>query len=129
MNNHQSNSAQAQEEKEILSDLIVDAIQDIKGKKIVKLDLRHLDDRPADYFIVCEGDSSVQVKAIANNISRRARNELSMRPTHVEGLTNAKWILVDFFDVIAHVFHPETREYYQVEELWNDAHTTEYEDI
>lgn len=125
----QSRASEVQDPQQDLSDLIVDSIQDIKGKNIVKMDLRHLDDRPADYFIVCEGDSSVQVKAIADNISKRAKQELAMYPSNVEGASGAKWILVDFFDVVAHVFHPEAREYYQVEELWNDAHTTEYEDL
>ena len=129
LNNHQSKGLEDADNKESLSNLIVDSIQDIKGKRIVKLDLRHLDDRPADFFIVCEGESSVQVRAIANNISRRAKTELSFRASHVEGMDNCTWVLVDFFDVIAHVFHPEAREFYQIEELWNDAHTTEYEDI
>lgn len=129
MSNSQKSVSTGVGDQESLSDLIVDSIQDIKGKKIVKLDLRHLDDRPADYFIVCEGDSSVQIRAIAENISKRAKEELSMPPNHIEGKTGSNWILVDFFDVVAHVFHPEARAYYQVEDLWNDAHSTEYEDL
>ncbi|MDX1685548.1 MAG: ribosome silencing factor [Saprospiraceae bacterium] len=129
MSKTQSSVSSVVEDQENLNDLIVDSIQDIKGKNIVKLDLRHLEDRPADYFIVCEGESSIQVKAIAENISQRAKEELSVRPSHVEGKQGARWILVDFFDVVAHIFHPEAREYYQVEELWNDAHTTEYNDL
>lgn len=129
MSNSQSSASRIQDAQESLTDLIVDSIQDIKGKKIVKLDLRDLDDRPADFFIVCEGDSSVQVKAIADNISKRAKGELGMTPSHVEGTSEARWVLVDFFDVVVHIFHPEAREYYQVEDLWNDAQTTEYEDL
>ena len=129
MSNSQSSASRIQETQEGLTDLIIDSIQDIKGKNIIKLDLRDLDDRPADFFIICEGDSSVQVKAIADNISKRAKEELGMPPSHVEGSSGARWILVDFFDVVVHIFHPEAREYYQVEDLWNDAHSTEYEDL
>ena len=129
MNNQQTGEAGNTYSSEILGDLIVDAIQDIKGKKVIKLDLRHLDDRPADYFITCEGDSSVQMRSIANNVSKRVKQEMSMPANHTEGAIDAKWILVDFFDVVVHIFHPEARAYYQIEELWNDAHTFEYEDL
>lgn len=112
-----------------LNDLIIDAIQDIKGQNIVKLDLRKIEDAPADFFIVCEADSTTQVRAIADNISRRARNELLMRPNHKEGMDSSRWILVDFFDTIIHVFHKETREYYEIEDLWSDAETVSYADL
>ncbi len=112
-----------------MNDLIIDAIQDIKGKNIVKLDLRHIDDTPTDFFIVCEGDSTTQVKAISNNISKRLRNEFGVRANHVEGFSNAKWILLDYFQTIIHVFYPETREYYDIEDLWSDANVTEYQNL
>jgi len=108
---------------------IIDSIQDIKGKNIVKLDLRKLEDRPTDFFIVCEADSSTQVRAIANNIRVRLKEEIGEAPIRSEGLTNAKWILVDYFDVIIHVFYRETREYYDLEDLWGDAEFTNYENI
>ncbi len=108
---------------------IIDSIQDIKGKNIVKLDLRKLDDRPTDYFIVCEADSSTQVKAIANNIKVRLKDEIGEAPIRSEGIEGAKWILVDYFDVIIHVFYRETREYYDLEDLWGDAEFTNYENI
>ncbi len=112
-----------------MNDLIIDAIQDIKGKRIVKLDLRNTDDAPTDYFIICEGESTTQVKAISNSIARKVKNELGISPNHVEGLNNAQWILVDFFDTVVHIFHPETRKYYEIEELWNDADSLEYDDL
>jgi len=112
-----------------LTDLIIDCIQDIKGKNIVKLDLRQLDEAPADYFIVCEGESTTQINAIANNIEKRLKEEMSLRPSHVEGKSNAHWVLVDYFDVIVHVFYPETREFYEIEDLWSDAIFTNYENI
>lgn len=116
-------------EAPVLNDLIIDAIQDIKGKNIVKLDLRDLDDSPADFFIICEGDSTTQIKAISENIVRRTKEDLELRPSHVEGIQGSKWILVDYFDTIVHVFYPETRDFYEVEELWSDAKSTEYQNI
>ena len=112
-----------------ITELVIDSIQDIKGKNILKLDLRELDDAPADYFIICEGDSTTQISAIADNIVYRAKSELGLYPSHVEGKQHANWILVDFFDVIVHVFYPETRRFYEIEDLWSDAKTTEYQNI
>jgi ribosome-associated protein len=109
-----------------LNDWIIDAIQDIKGKNIIKLDLRKIDDAPADYFIICEGDSVTQIKAISDNISKKIYNEMGISANHIEGFIGAKWILVDFFDTIVHVFYPETRMFYEIEELWSDAKITEY---
>lgn len=112
-----------------LNALIIDAIQDIKGKNIIQLDLRSLDDAPADYFIICEGDSSTQVKAISENIGKKIKEKTGQKPYHTEGMDGAKWILVDFFDTVVHVFYPETRSFYEIEELWGDAKITQYENI
>jgi ribosome-associated protein len=114
---------------QVLNDLIIDAIQDIKGKKIVKMDLKNIGDTPADTFIICHGESTTQVRAISQNISKRVEEELGMKPVHIEGLMGSKWILVDYFDTVIHVFHPETRDFYDLEDLWSDANTVEYEDL
>jgi ribosome-associated protein len=110
-----------------LQDLIIDCITDIKGKKIVLLDLRALDDAPADFFIICEGDSTTQVRGIAGNIERRLKDERKLHPGHVEGLQHAKWVCMDYFDTIVHIFYPETRRFYDLEQLWSDAGRTEIE--
>lgn len=112
-----------------LQDLIIDCITDIKGKKIVLLNLKALDDAPADYFIVCQGESTTQVRAIANNIERRLRDEVKLRPGHVEGTQHAKWVCMDYFDTVVHIFYPETRQFYDLEQLWSDAERIEYQDI
>ncbi len=125
----QTSSLVAKTDTELLVDLIIDSIQDIKGKRITKLDLRQVDDAPASYFVVCEGESVTQVNAIAQHISKRVREELQIRYSHLEGLESSKWVLVDYFDIVAHVFYPETRAYYDIEDLWNDAIITEYEDL
>ncbi len=114
---------------EDLNNLIIDSIQDIKGKNIVKLDLRKLDDAPTDFFIICEGDSNTQVKAISENIYKRLKQEDGQMPVHVEGKQNARWICMDYFYTVVHVFYRETREFYGLEELWSDAKFTEYENL
>lgn len=114
------------EEVLTLNELIVDAIQDIKGKNIIKLDLKKIDDSPADFFIICEGDSVTQIKAIADNINKKVFNEMGVKPNHIEGIEGAKWVLVDYFDTIVHIFYPELRSFYEIEELWGDAEKTTY---
>jgi ribosome-associated protein len=111
-----------------LNDLIIDSIQDIKGKNIVKLDLRHLD-APANFFIICEGDSFVQVRAIAENINKRLKNEAGIFPNHIEGKQQALWVLADYFTTVVHVFTSEHRHFYQLEDLWSDAKVTEYKNV
>ncbi|HRI01432.1 MAG TPA: ribosome silencing factor [Saprospiraceae bacterium] len=108
-------------------DLIIDAAQDIKAKNIVQLDLTGLE-APANHFIICEGESSTQIKAIANNVYRRVKEE-TRRIGHVEGQIGAKWVLVDFFDVVLHVFDRDTRAYYDLEDLWSDANVKEFQNI
>ena len=115
--------------EELLNNLIIDAIQDIKGQNIVKIDLRTLHDAPTDFFIVCEGDSTTQVKAISDNIQRRLKTELGVSPYHSEGADSSRWVLVDYFQTVVHVFYPETREFYDIEELWSDAGFTTYENV
>ena len=90
--------------------------------------MKHLPDAPALYFVICEGESSTKIKAIAGNVQRRAKIE-AHQSAHSEGQLNAKWVLVDFFDVVVHVFDKDTRNYYDLEDLWGDAKITEYQNI
>ena len=126
------NSPQTQQQEitgDALNALIIDSIQDIKGHNIIKLDLRHLDDAPTDFFIICTGESNTQVKAIADNVYLRIKKEGYSLPSHYEGQQNALWILLDYFSTVVHVFYKETREFYQLEDLWGDAIFTEYDNI
>lgn len=116
-------------EAELLNNTIVDAIQDIKGKNIVIMDLRSTDDSPTDFFIVCEGDSVTQTKAISDSVNKKVYEHLSIQASHIEGTTSAKWILVDFFTTVVHIFYPETRAFYDIEDLWSDARTIEVANI
>ena len=114
---------------EQLNDAIVDAMQDIKGKKIVKIDLRKLHDAPTNYFIICEGDSNVQVRAITDSVFRKLKDLHQTTPSHIEGGTQSTWVVMDFFDIVVHVFHRDTRGFYELEDLWSDGKLTEYADI
>ncbi len=124
------NQAQFKElSEEELNDFIVECIEDIKGKKIIKLDLRELEERPTNFFIVCEGDSTTQVKAIADNINRRLKTEMGERPFHFEGQQGSRWVLLDYSTTVVHVFYNETRAFYSLEDLWGDAVSTEYDSL
>ncbi len=106
-----------------LCDVIINAIQDKKGKNIICMDLRHINEAMSDYFIVCDGISTTQTRAIIDNIEEEVKKQLLMKPFHLEGRSNGEWCLLDFGDVIVHVFQTEKREFYQLEDLWSDAHT------
>lgn len=127
--NSQVKVRQPQITTEELNDLLIESIQDIKGKNIVKLDLRALEDAPTEYFIICEGDSNTQVKALAENIQRRIKEEYGLLPSHTEGARNALWICIDYFSTVVHVFYRETRAFYELEDLWSDASFTEYSSL
>lgn len=106
-----------------LFDLIIDSILDKKGENIVSLDLTNLEDAIADYFIICEGSSSTQIKAIAQNIVSTAKQQLNERPTSKDGETTSEWILIDYTNIMIHVFSKKARSTYKIEELWGDAGT------
>ena len=99
---------------------VIDAILDKKGKNVVSLDLRKIKDTPSDFFIVTHGDSATQVRAIYMNVVQTA-TEKGFEPYHIEGMQNSEWIIVDFVDVVVHIFHRERRDFYALEDLWSDA--------
>ena len=114
-------------EKQLLVDKIVEAIQDTKGEDIQIFDLSSIENSVADTFVICSGNSNTQVSAIAVHIEKKVRHDIRERPWHVEGTENAMWVLVDYVSVVVHVFQRETREYYDIEELWGDAKITNVE--
>jgi len=105
---------------------IINAIKDKKGEYIYSLDLRKIDEAVADFFIVCEANSNVQLKAIADNIDKTVREECDEAPYHVE--LGAQWILVDYVNVVVHIFERENRKFYNLESLWADAQGMEHND-
>jgi ribosome-associated protein len=106
---------------EQLHQIIVDAIQDRKGVNIVSLDLRSIEDSVADYFIICTGEASTQIKSIADNVELEVRKKLKEKPWHIEGTQNLEWVIVDFVNVVVHIFKKDIREFYKLEDLWSDA--------
>lgn len=112
-----------------LSRILVEAIQDKKGHKILSLDLREIEEATADYFIICQGTSPTQVSAIAENVVDQAFLEANERPIGKEGLSVGEWALVDFFNVVVHIFVEPARTKYALEDLWGDAKITEYEEL
>lgn len=106
---------------------IISGIEDVKGQNIKILDLREIENMVCDYFVICDGTSNTQVNAIVNSIQKKVSKELKDKPWHVEGSDNAEWVLMDYVNVVVHVFQKRTREYYNIEALWGDAKTTEIE--
>ena len=129
MNTQSQTVANSEITPEELNDLIIKSIQDIKGEKIVQLDMRKLHDAPTNHFIICQANSTTQVKAIADNIYKRLKDEEDTLPSHYEGQGNALWICLDYFNTVVHVFYKETRKFYDLEDLWNDAKFTEYDSL
>jgi len=109
-----------------LVDTIVSLIQDKKGNDIVSLDLRNIPEAITDYFVICHAESTTQVRAITDYLEEEVRKQTLLKPYHVEGRSNGEWCLVDFGDVIVHIFQREKREFYQLEELWSDAVLKQY---
>ncbi len=107
-----------------LISVIISGIEDVKGKEINILDLRGIENTVCDYFIICEGTSNTQVNAIVNSIQKTVSKQLKDNPWHTEGADNAEWVLIDYVDVVVHVFQKHIREYYDIESLWGDAKTT-----
>jgi ribosome-associated protein len=108
-----------------LISVILNGIEDVKGQNINILDLREIENTVCDYFIICEGTSNTQVNAIVNSIQKKVSKETKDKPWHIEGSDNAEWVLMDYVNVVVHVFQKHIREYYDIESLWGDAKTTE----
>ena len=106
---------------------IIQGIEDVKGKDIHILDLRDIENTVCDYFIISSGTSNTHVNAIVNSIEKSVSKALKEKPWHVEGSDNAEWILLDYVDVVVHVFQTHIREFYDIEGLWGDAKSVKIE--
>ena len=112
-------------DSKILCDTIVEGMQENKANDIVVLDLRKIDNAVCDFFVICSGDSSTQVDGISSTVLRHTRAELGDKPWSTEGKNNSEWVLLDYVSVVAHIFYKETREFYDLEDLWADAIRTD----
>ena len=108
-----------------LTQVVVDAILDKKGNNVVSIDLKKIKDTPSDYIIITHADSNTHVKAICNYVIEETAKK-GFKPYHIEGNKNAEWIIIDFVDVVVHIFYKERRDFYGLEELWNDGKLTKF---
>ena len=119
------NKAVLAESKEInageLRDLIVKGMQEKKAQDVVVMDLRHVKNAICDYFVICSGNSDTQIDAIASSVEEEVYKAIGQNPWHQEGKTNREWILIDYVDVVVHVFRKDRRSFYDLEQLWGDA--------
>ena len=104
--------------------LILQGIEEVKGHDIKLLDLREIENTVCDYFIICNGTSNTHVNAIVGSIQKTVSKNIKDKPWHIEGEDNAEWVLMDYVNVVVHVFQKQIREYYDIESLWGDAKTT-----
>jgi ribosome-associated protein len=104
--------------------VILKAIDEVKGIDTQILDLREIDNTVCDYFIVCTGTSNTHVKAISSIIQKQVGKINKEKPWHIEGENNAEWILLDFVNIVVHVFQKQIRDFYDIESLWGDAKIT-----
>lgn len=109
-----------------LVELVVDLIQDRKGNDIVSLDLRNITDAITDFFIICHCESTTQTRAVTDHVEEEMKKRYGIKALHVEGRSLGEWCLLDFGEIVVHVFQRERREFYQLEELWHDATIKKY---
>ena len=112
----------------ILLENIINAIQDVKGKEIISLDLRKIDSAICKYFVICTGTSNTHVNSIESNIKKTISRDLGEKPFHIEGNNVGEWVLMDYSDIIVHVFQQKIRAFYNIEDFWGDAKFKNYKD-
>jgi ribosome-associated protein len=113
---------------EVLVESVVKGIFDKQGQHVLKVDLRKLENRITDYFVICHGNSGTQVDSISYSVEDTVRKETGEKPFHREGLENCFWVLIDYGSVIVHVFQEEYRNFYSLESLWADANIEKLDD-
>lgn len=116
------------EQTSSLLDAIVAGMQDKKAKNITIINLSGLENRVCDYFVICDADSNTHVNAIADSVEEVVMKKTTEKPYHTEGHQNSEWILIDYVNIVAHVFLRETREFYNIEALWADGEITTIKD-
>lgn len=111
----------------MLAAIVVKGLQEKKGCDIVSLNMRSIKTAVSDYFIICHGTSGTHVQTLAESVEAEVKKATGLNPHHREGLENAEWVLIDFYDVLVHVFQPNARSFYQLEKLWADAEAKHYD--
>ncbi len=113
---------------EKLCELIIHGMQEKKGYDIVRMDLRKIPNAITDFFLICSGSSDTQIDAISNSVDFEVSKGANENPWHKEGIQNREWILLDYVDVVVHIFRKDRREFYDIESLWGDCDFTYYGD-
>lgn len=108
-----------------IQQLIIDAIQDRKGKDITLVDLSGVESTTMSNFIICQGNTPTQVAAIADNVRESLLEKARVKPYNYDGYRNSQWIVIDYGDTLVHIFTPDTREHYNLEGLWSDGVLTD----
>ena len=106
-----------------LIEKIVIGISEVKGQDIEMIDLRKIENRICDFYVICSGNSNTHVSAILESVKRKVSKTLKEKPSHTEGEENAEWILLDYINVVVHIFQKQVRDFYRIEELWGDCKT------
>tara|TARA_B110000116_G_C16793343_1_gene565131 strand:- start:477 stop:854 length:378 start_codon:yes stop_codon:yes gene_type:complete len=106
---------------DVLVKAIIDSIKQHKGKEVISLDLRGIETAVCDFFIICHGTSNTHIASIAENIRKKISKQMKEKPWHTEGEANKEWVLMDYFNVVVHIFNKEKRDFYKLEDLWADA--------
>jgi ribosome-associated protein len=110
-----------------LAEKALEAIDEVKGREVLSIDLRNIPNSVSDFFIICHGTSDTHVEAIARSVQKHLFTEVGENPVSKEGSDKAEWILLDYFNVVVHVFKEEARRFYNLEKLWADADVTQLE--
>ena len=110
---------------EKLVEQIIKTLNENKAVDIVKIDLRRIENCFCSFFVICHGTSNTHIAGLTDAVEEKVREDLDERPVHIEGLNAAQWVVVDYGDIVVHIFEKELRDYYQLEDFWADAQITE----
>ena len=114
---------------DILLETIIEGIQEVKGIDTAILDLKKIETAVCKYFVICSGTSNTHVSSIADSVKKIVSKEIQEKPWHIEGLNTSEWVLLDYSDIVVHVFQGQTREFYGLEDLWGDAEIRTIENL
>ena len=106
---------------DILLETIIEGIREVKGIDTSILDLKKIETAVCKYFVICSGTSNTHVSSIADSVKKNVSKEVQEKPWHIEGLNTSEWVLIDYSDIVVHVFQEQTRQFYRLEDLWGDA--------
>lgn len=118
----------SEEKEDLLLEVVIESIKNKKGKEIVSIDFKEIENSVCEYFVICHADSTTQVEAIAEEIKTKSKEQAGVSADHIEGMANSHWVLIDYINIVVHVFLSEFRSFYHLEELWADGILTKHDD-